>query len=277
MGANTSVQIADSLTATVNESLTNVSQSIHNNMGSNQQVSQDMSINLKNVRNCDVSATQKAAVMANVIMDNNTELANEMAAELMNKLEKQIETQVEQANEELNLGQMNTSVMETRAQTYIKNNLNTIINTSVQNSVEVSQDGTQKMSITISDFECPPGGGSMDFMQEMLMKNISKNISKNIVNNTVKHTITNDIKEEIKQSASQKNTGFGFGAAIVGIICLGLLWLMRQVGVNIWILLIIIILIVAVLLVYFFVVKPANDSADLDYLDDVDLIETKPM
>ena len=277
MGANTSVQMTDSITETVNESLTHVSKVIQNSKISKQQVNQDMSINLKNVRNCNISALQDAEIMADVIMDNNAELSNQMTTELMNKLEKQIETQVEQANEELNLGQMNTSVMKTRAQTYIKNNLNTIINTSVQNSVEVSQDGTQKMSITISDFECPPGGGSMDFMQKMLMENISKNISKNIVNNTVKYAITNDIKEEIKQSASQKNTGFGFGIAIVGIICLGLLWLMRQVGANIWILLIIIILIVAVLLVYFFVVKPANDGADLDYLDDIDLIETEPM
>ena len=273
MGANTSVQIADSITGVVNESLTQVSQNIHSSLSSKQQISQDMSINLKNVRNCNLSATQKAEVTANVIMDNNTELANEMATELMNKLQKQIETQVEQANEELNLGQVNTSVMESRAQSYVKNTLNTIIDTSVKNSVDVSQDGTQKMSFTISDFECPPGGGSMDFMQEMLIENISKNISKNIVNNTIKYAVTNDIKEEIKQSASQKNIGFGFGASIVGIICLGLLWLMWQVGGNKWILLIIIILIVAVLLVYFFVIKPANDGADLDYLDDVDLIE----
>lgn len=235
MGANTSVQSVDTITKSVNNVLTQVSTQMENETESQQEVHQIMAMNISGASGCSVLANQEASVTANIVLNNSTEIANKMTNDLMTSIKKEIANQVSQVNEDLNLGQMNTSVMNTNSQTYVENNLSTLIETGIKNSVRIGQKGIQEMYFNISDITCGPTG-MLEFNQKMLMETISKNISKNIVNNTIKNALTTDIKEKIDQRAEQANKGIDIFAmftvfVIIGVIGLGGFLYLRTGGI----------------------------------------------
>jgi hypothetical protein len=224
MGVNTSVQSAESLTHTINRSLTKITTEIENSSNSIQKANQVMAINLSNVTGCNLLANQTASVSANIVLENSSELSTKMSNELMNSVKKEIAFQSEQVNEDLNIGQLNTSIMNQKSMTYIENNLETLINTGIKNSVTIGQDGRQEMKFNMSNYSCPNKGGLIEFNQNMMMETISKNISKNIVDNVIKNGITNIIDEKAHLKAKQANKGidiFAMFTVFIVIVVVG--------------------------------------------------------
>ena len=222
MGTNVSKQSIESLTSVVNKSLMKITTEIKNSNTTNQSSYQPMFIDLGKVRGCvNITATQRAEISANVLLENSSEIANKMTTELMNSIQKELTNTLKQTNEDLNLGQTNIGVLETNSKSYIENYLEHDITTGITNAIKTNQRGGQSMTFYARDIECADGG-SLVFNQDMVMKTVSKNISTNIVNNTIKAAVTNDIKEKIKQEVVQLNKGidiFAIFTVIIIVIC----------------------------------------------------------
>jgi hypothetical protein len=221
MGTNISKQSVESLTSVVNNSLMKVTTALKNENLTKQSSYQSMSINATRVSCAGIIATQEAEVIANVMANNSSEIANKMKADLINSVKKEITNTLKQTNKDLNLGQTNIAALDLSSKSYIENNLEFDIKTGITNTVSVSQDGSQIMNFNITDFTCP-NGGTLTFNQRSTMTVVAENISKNIVDNTIKAAVTNDIKEKLKQDVAQLNKGidiFAMFAVLIIVVC----------------------------------------------------------
>ena len=124
MGTNVSSQMVESTTEIVNNSLTEISNDIQNNVSSYSSARQAMNISWKNVKiDCGIDISQTASVSVSAMLQNTNKLASDLSNKLSAKLTETITNDLKQANKGLNLLSTNVGVSQQKTSSYLSNNI----------------------------------------------------------------------------------------------------------------------------------------------------------
>jgi len=218
MGANVSTQNIESMTKTINKTLTDVSQTFSTTATSTNISRQDMELIIGEATGCNFLLSQDSKSNLAAMSEFSNEISNEVANQLKNTLKEELAQIVKQKNEGINFGQTNVSALNTISNTTLENNIENIINTSISSTISNTVDSGQKIKITIGKLTCPANNSSFIVTQEMIIDQISTNIANNLVKNTLTNIADNDVTKKITQTSDQANAGLTFGGMIFLLI-----------------------------------------------------------
>jgi hypothetical protein len=222
MGVNVSKQSNESISNIVNQTMTDISSEINNEVSTITKSYQIMRIKIKGLKTHggDLNISQKASVSVTSMLENSNELSNVMANKMTTKIKKELEVQAELSNKKLNLGQVNTSIQDNLSVINVQNIIKTAVSTTINNKVQPSTFGGQNLEMESEEIDT--GGGNYNLSQENLISVIAKNISNNIVTNVLKNVVDVDLEEKLKAKAKLLNDGVNINmfAGIIMIIVL---------------------------------------------------------
>jgi hypothetical protein len=218
MGANVSTQNIESMTETINKTLTDVSNNFSTILENNNVSKQEMELYIGESIGCSFQLTQNSKNNLQAMSNFSNEISNDVANKLTNTLRQQLEQIVKQKNEGINFGQTNVSALNTISDDTLTNDIKNIINTSITSQISNTAESGQTIKITIGKLSCPENNSLFIVTQEMIIEQISDNIANNLVKNTLSNDAVNDAVKTIKQTSEQKNAMLSFGGMIIILI-----------------------------------------------------------
>ena len=224
MGVNASNQIIESVSRTVNTSMTKITNDTRNQSIVDAHSNQRVVVDYTGARltRCPTTIDQSSAVKAAAWADTNNTLSTQLSNDLTNKIKETITQSLDQVNSGLNIGQANVANAKTSTQTYAENNIQNIINNSISNVVKTNASNNQEVFFYARGMVCVDS--PLVINQTSILDIMSKQIATNLVDNTIKNALSNDIAKDIEQKASQVNKGidltFGIGALIMIVVLL---------------------------------------------------------
>ena len=177
MGANVSTQNIESMTKTINKTLTEVSQNFSTILENNNVSKQEMELYIGESIGCSFQLTQNSKNNLQAMSNFSTEISNEVANKLTNTLREQLDQIVKQKNEGINFGQTNVSALNTISNATLENDIRNIINTSITSQISTTAESGQKIKITIGKLTCPENNPLFIVTQEMIIEQISNKIT----------------------------------------------------------------------------------------------------
>lgn len=220
MGSNYSRQVMDSVTESVNNSVTEVINTMESRADLNLYANQTIRANFDyaDLTKCPVTVRQTSNAKVASFLDVNNNVTADIANDLKNTIREKIENTLEQVNSGLNLGQFNTADIITRTQTYATNNIENIIKTGISNVATMTSSHNQTIEFSARHMICRDS--PINLSQEQMIEAIVSNIADNIVDNIVTNSAANDLIKEASNKVSQLNKGIdlGFGLLFILII-----------------------------------------------------------
>ena len=218
MGTNVSTQNIDSMTQTINKSLTDVSTKYSTKVESSNITNQEMELNVGDSTGCSFQLSQNSKNNLAAMSHFSNEIANEVTNALTTKLQEELEQIVKQKNEGINFGQTNVAALNTISNTLAQNEIENIIKTEISNEISNTAESGQTIKINIGKLTCPANNPLFIVTQEMIIEQISNNIANNIVKNTLTNTSAIEAIKKIKQTSEQTNAGLSCGGMIILLI-----------------------------------------------------------
>jgi hypothetical protein len=225
MGVNQSVQISDSISKTVNNTLTEVVNNMKTTSRTDTFVKQTAYVNLKHIHGCkNIDIQQISSIDVSALTQMTDETKNDLATKLANNVSDQISQVLAQKNSGLNLGQINSGYIKSEVQKYLTNNINNIVKTSMEKSIVQTTGTEQKVYINVEDAtDCE----NLNAIQGASISIVANAITKSIADNVVKSSAVNDATTKVSQESDQKNAGLSFGVGFLLILFLGVFCLFK--------------------------------------------------
>ena len=216
MGANVSSQKTKSVSKTINNILNSVTTDISTTTSNSASSEQKMQVHLIETQ-CDViNLIQVMSNKLSVLTNLSDEQSNELATQVKNAVKKDIQQAAQLENSGLNLGQANSSKMETDIETYLENEVKNVVKTSINKSIITTSSGKQEIEFKAKKSQCK----NLNISQEMVMEQISQNIASTLVENSLKTVAENEDIQKLKQTAKLKNAGIAGCGSIFMIVIL---------------------------------------------------------
>ena len=218
MGNNISNQNIESMTKTINKTLTDVSTTQNNTSQSTNSSKQSVHLDLTGSKNCRAQISQTSNSNLSAMSQFSSEISNEVANQLKNKLNEEIAQIVKQKNEGINFGQTNVANLRTISDTYVENNIQNIIKTQINNVISNTNSAEQEVVVYARNMECDSKDPSIIIDQKIVIEQISSNIANTLVKNAITNVAENDVAKKITQTSDQTNAGLTFGGMIFLLI-----------------------------------------------------------
>lgn len=216
MGANASSQKTKSVSKTVNNILNSVSTDISSSVSSSSSAEQYMDVSLVKTKCSNINLIQVMSNKLSVLTNLSDEQSNDLATQVKNAVKKDIQQAAQLENKGINLGQVNSSKMETDIETYLENEVKNVVKTSISKTIRTTSDGKQTIKFSGEELDCD----NMTISQNMVMEQISQNIAKTLVENSLKTVAENEDIQKLKQTAKLKNAGIAGCGSIIMIAML---------------------------------------------------------
>lgn len=219
MGTNFSQQIAESLSSTINEAITEVVQSYDNTTTLSSHSNQTVDVDLSDAylgKGCTFTVDQQASQFLSALAQSDQTVLNDLSNKLETTVKKQLEQTLTQANEGLNLLQTNVANVRTFSNTQLSSVIRNSLITSIKNTVKSESGSDQMIRFYAPRLQCE--GATVTLGQTTVITALAQNFSKSVVSNIIKNEAVVDLAEEITQKVSQINKGLDFGLILIVIL-----------------------------------------------------------
>jgi hypothetical protein len=279
MGNQSSVQLQDTLSSSVQKSLNESISNVKNNVSNNSKISQDINVSLTKVSmvGCNLIIKQEAKTDASVMANFSSEISDKMSTDLTSLVNKTLEAESLQKASGFSIANV-SSLQSTKNRTFNNNDLKTIIQKSIDNNISSNADQIQKIKISMEDSQCKNGNITID--QNAVIKSVATGITNAILESASANKALTSEELKVKQKATQIVTG-SLGAYLIIVVvfvigifayckftngCILTLW--QKVGLGILVLLIIAVIITILVLVNKKKDKKKEDDKKDDKKDD---------
>ena len=216
MGANNTKQvqkdISETITNSLNKTVTNISNTMTNSALSTQQIELDLT---GAVIKGNITLKQDSKVkMAALSKIDSTQVAS-MATELSNEISKSLAAASEQKNSGLNLGQANNAEQEQLISTYVETNLSQIMETNLNNVITNTTSADQVVRIRAKYLNLE---GNTIVDQSAVIESISDGIASTLVEQTLTAKSDNKQLSEMAVKSSQVNDGITLFGGLLGLL-----------------------------------------------------------
>jgi hypothetical protein len=229
MGSNVSTQAIEQsqhiIKSTLNTQNTGSDSTLKCDANAKQTITVGSGGDMKMGGDCKINIGQKSTVSLSCTMKASQQVKTQQGAQATAQLKAMASQKITEANKKLNLGQSNVSVVHSKSDQYLDDNVQNIVNSTIKSTINSSANASQTIDLNFKNLECD--GGTLDISQDGILNSISKSSASQLVAGWQKAVGEDVVSALSTQEGKLTNSGVSLSIifVIIGIVVLGVLGL----------------------------------------------------
>jgi cobalamin biosynthesis Mg chelatase CobN len=229
MGSNVSTQAIEQsqhiIKSTLNTQNTGTDSTLKCDANAKQTITVGSGGDMKMGGDCKIVIGQKSTVSLSCTMKASQQVKTQQGAQATAQLKAMASQKITEANSKLNLGQSNVSVVHSKSDQYLDDNVQNIVNSTIKSTINSSANASQTIDVNFANIDCE--GGTLDISQDGILNSISKSSASQLVAGWQKAVGKDVVSALSTQEGKLTNSGISLSIifVIIGIVVLGVLGL----------------------------------------------------